>query len=83
MHVMGTKGTLNKDIEETLFQLEQLSDEIRVKMHLANMDAKDMWEKKLEPQLEKARVHAKEASHASKAAIEDSIEAFRRFAASL
>lgn len=31
--------------------LEQLADELRVKLHLAGMEVKQLWEETLEPQL--------------------------------
>lgn len=74
---------LAKSVDEALNELEQATDEVRVKLHLANMDAKDMWETKLEPRLDEARVHAKQASAASTAAIKDIVKAFREFAQSL
>lgn len=74
---------LRKDVDHAMNDLEQLADEVRVKIHLAELDAKQMWEKTLEPRLFTARVHAKEATAASKAAIEVTIKAFRDFAQGL
>jgi hypothetical protein len=85
---MGTKvERIERDVEssvnEALDELEKVSDEIRLKLHLAGMDARDRWNKDLAPRLENARAHAKEARSASKKAIEDTLEALRSFAASL
>jgi hypothetical protein len=80
---MGTKTSWSKAIEEALDELEAVSDEIRVKVHLAGMDARTTWDESLEPRLAEARKHAGEATAASKAAIDETIEAFRRFAAAL
>lgn len=83
---MGTATTqkpLSKQIEEALTELETVTDEIRVKLHLAGMDANDTWSKTFEPRLDDARAHAREAKEASKAAIKDTLKAFKEFASSL
>jgi hypothetical protein len=77
---MGTKQDIRKGIDEALDALEQTADEVRVKLHLAGMEATDAWEKQLEPRLFEARRHAREATAASKAAIEETLKAFRDFA---
>lgn len=77
------KGGLEESVQKALTDLEAVTDEIRVKLHLANMDANAAWNEKYEPRLFQAREHAKEAKDASKAAIEDAVKAFKAFAASL
>lgn len=67
---------LRQQIDEALNELETLSDEIRLKVHLAGMDAQDAWQK-LEPRLFEAREHAREATAASKAAIQETLAAVR------
>ena len=80
---MGTaqKTPLETSIDHALVDLEAVTDEIRVKLHLANLDAKQAWNDKLEPRLFQAREHAREAKDASKAAIDDAVKAFKEFAA--
>jgi hypothetical protein len=82
---MATKAnlTLHDEIERALGELETLSDEIRVKLHLAGMDARDTWSKDLEPRLDSARQHAKEAKAASKKVLEDTVAAFKSFSKTL
>jgi hypothetical protein len=80
---MATKVELQKDIEAAIGDLEQLADEVRVKLHLAEMDARDVWDKVLEPRLEQARRHAMEATAASKATIDETVMALREFARAL
>ena len=81
---MGTaKTTLETSLDQALADLETVSDEIRLKLHLASMDAQDTWNATLEPRLFEARLHAREAKHASKAVIDDAVKAFRAFAAQL
>jgi hypothetical protein len=43
--------TLKQDLEDTRADLKRAADEIRVKMHLAGMDAKDAWDD-IQPRLE-------------------------------
>lgn len=82
---MGTaaKTPLEESIDKAITELETVADEIRVKVHLAGMDATTAWNEKLEPRLHEAREHASEAKAASKLAIEDALKAFKAFAASL
>jgi hypothetical protein len=42
--------TLKQDLEDTRDDLKQAADEIKLKMHLAGMDAKDAWEE-IQPRL--------------------------------
>ncbi len=81
---MGTgKTPLEASLDHALTELETVADEIRVKVHLAGMDATTAWNEKLVPRLFEARGHASEAGAASKLAIEDALKAFKAFAASL
>jgi hypothetical protein len=41
---------LKEELKKTLSNLQRLRDEIRVRVHLAGMDAKDQWNK-LEPRI--------------------------------
>ena len=45
------KTPMQQDLEATRDDLQQLAEEIRVKLHLAGMDAKDAWSK-IQPRLE-------------------------------
>ncbi len=42
--------SLKQDIEDTRDDLKRMADEIRVKLHLAGLDAKDAWEE-IQPRL--------------------------------
>jgi hypothetical protein len=70
---------IKKQLSDVLTELEAVSDEIRVKLHLAGMDANDAWNKTLEPKLLDARKHAHDAKEASKAALQDTLAAFKDF----
>lgn len=73
----------NPQVDKAVAELEQLAGEIQVKLHLASMDARDAWSRKLEPKLFEARQHAREARDASIKAVEDTVAAFKAFSASL
>jgi hypothetical protein len=75
--------SLEASIDHALTNLETVADQIRVKLHLASMDANVVWNEKMEPRLFEARAHASEARIASKLAIEDALKAFEAFAHSL
>ncbi len=83
---MGSKMTaqrIEKSLDEMLDELEAMGTEIEMKLKLASMDARDMWQEKLEPRLFEARMHAREAKEASKHAVQDTLKAFKEFAESL
>jgi 2,4-dienoyl-CoA reductase-like NADH-dependent reductase (Old Yellow Enzyme family) len=74
---------MNESIDRVMAELEAVGDEIKVQLHLAGMDANDVWTKTLEPRLFEARQHAKEATAASKAAIDEVLAALDDFRRSL
>ena len=82
---MGTakKSGIETSVEQVLADLENVAEQIRLKLKLAGKDANVAWNDRLEPRLAEARVHAREAKEASKAAVEEAVKAFKEFAASL
>jgi len=56
-----TTQDLKTEIQKTMTLLHTLSDEARVKVHLAGMDIKDAWSK-LEPKLAEAEKIAEDVS---------------------
>lgn len=73
---------LKQTITDSLSVLRRLRDEIRVNIHLAQMDAKDRWHA-LEPQFFIAEKAALEFSAVSKRTVQATVEAFERLKASL
>lgn len=51
MSAQEADKTLKQDLEDTRDDLRRMADEIRVKLHLAGMDAKDAWNE-IQPRLE-------------------------------
>ena len=75
---------LTNELKTTLGDLRVLADEIRLQLHLAGMDAKDLWNRDLEPRLftlEK-RVE-RDISAGTKTALSDLRDAMTKFRSSL
>ncbi|MDH3622623.1 MAG: hypothetical protein OEQ49_02025 [Myxococcales bacterium] len=51
MSAQEADKTLKQDLEDTRNDLRRMADEIKVKLHLAGMDAKDAWNE-IQPRLE-------------------------------
>ena len=73
---------LKGDLQKSLDSLAMLRDEIRVRLHLAGMDAKDAWNR-LEPKLLEAEKLAEDVSESSKAALNEIVKKVQEFRASL
>ncbi|WP_437276205.1 hypothetical protein WME90_33845 [Sorangium sp. So ce375] len=73
---------LKSDLNKSLESLQTLRDEIRVRLHLAGMDAKDAWDK-LEPRLLDAEKLAEDVSEASRNALREIVEKVKEFRSSL
>lgn len=77
------KTELKTEIKKSLALLQTLRDEIRVKIHLAGLDAKDTW-KELETQLVDASMSAGNlATEATRTAVDEAVKKLRKFRASL
>ncbi len=73
------KGELKKNVE----RLGTLRDEIRLKLHLAGMDAKDQW-KHLETELLQVEADAAQAAtEATRTALDGTIKKLNQFRDSL
>lgn len=77
---MDTKNNLSNELQLAYNDLRALGDEIRVQLHLAGMDAKDLWNRDLEPRLYsmEKRIES-EASAATRTALHDLRDALRTF----
>ena len=80
---MATQHKPGRQLDDALDELEELTEEVRLKIHLAGMDAKSKWTDTLEPKLFEAKAHAREASEASRRSVEEFVRALRTFARSL
>jgi hypothetical protein len=77
-----TTEELKTEIQKSLGLMRTLSDEVRVKLHLAGMDAKDEW-RKLEPKLQEVERAASEATEATRTAIADVVRRLSKLTSSL
>jgi hypothetical protein len=72
------KGEVTRNLE----RLQTLRDEVRVRLHLGGMDAKDRWNE-LEPLLVDVERAAQQFSESSRAALAQAIEKLENFRSSL
>jgi dsDNA-specific endonuclease/ATPase MutS2 len=70
------------ELQESLARLQTLRDEVRVKLHLAGMDAKDEWQK-LEAHIANVENAAQEFSEAAHARIVELLKKIEKFSSSL
>jgi hypothetical protein len=78
----STTTDLKNEIEKSLGLLRTLRDEVRLKIHLAGMDARDEWNT-LEPQLVEIERKAIELSEATRSTIGDAVKRLTKLSASL
>jgi hypothetical protein len=69
---MANQLDMKQELEKGVEVLRTLRDEIKVKLHLGGMDAKDQWAK-LEPELFKVERAAQQATDASKKLLDDAL----------
>lgn len=81
MDVNDMKSTFETGLNE----LRTLRDEIRVRLHLAGQEARDQWEKHLEPHIGRLEQQLKESRDDTRDAMKEALErartAFREFRA--
>lgn len=80
---MSFSDDMRKRFDQDLAELKKMRDEIRLKLHLAGMDAKERWQK-LEPKVEeierKLEAGGEEILGATNKLFEEVGRAFREFA---
>jgi hypothetical protein len=73
-----TKPELKEELKKSVAALQTLRDEVRVKIHLASLDAKTEWNK-LEPHLYDLERAAEEATEATRRKVEEAIQKVKKF----
>jgi hypothetical protein len=68
---------------DPLAELEKIAESIRVKIHLASMDAKDTWSKSLEPKIFEVKERARHAGETSRDAVRELVARLEIFYGSL
>lgn len=77
---MTKNDGLATELEAAYRELRTLGDEIRVQLHLAGMDAKDLWNRDLEPRLYSIEKRIEnEVSAATRTAVHDLRAAMHSF----
>jgi hypothetical protein len=80
---MENKPDLKHQVHVQNFaKLRQLRDEIRLKVHLAGMEARDAW-RKLEPRFGNAERLVVETTETSRRELTDLVERFKQFLGSI
>jgi hypothetical protein len=76
------RADLKAELKKGIEHLQTLRDEVRVRMHLGGLDAKEEWNK-LEPHLLDVERAAHEATEASRRAVNDAVERLKKLRAAL
>ncbi len=78
-------NNLKNTFESGLQELRTLRDEIRVRLHLVGQEAREQWEKHLEPHVGRIEQQIKESTEDTREALKEALErartAFREFRA--
>ncbi len=77
-----TTTELKKEIEKSLGLMRTLRDEVRVKLHLAGMEAKDEWSR-MEPQLAEVERAARDFTEATKTAVNEAVKRLSKLRSSI
>lgn len=77
-----TTQELSKEMKKSLDHMRTLRDEVRVRLHLAGMDAKDEWQK-LEPYLADVERAASDLSESARVALSEAIQRLTKLRSSL
>jgi hypothetical protein len=77
-----TTNDLKDELQKGLDSLQTLRDEVRVRLHLAGLEAKSEWNK-LEPHLFEVEEKAKEATESSRHAISEAVARLKKLRESL
>jgi hypothetical protein len=70
---MSEEDSLSQELKTLMTDLTTLGDEVRLKVHLGSMDAKDTWAK-LEPRLQQLQERAATATSSVKQELKDSAQ---------
>jgi hypothetical protein len=79
---MGNDLDLKAELQKGTELLKTLRDEIKLKLHLGGMEAKDQWAK-LEPELWKVERAAQQATETSKRLVDEAVQKLKSLRDSL
>ncbi len=78
-----TAEEIRQQINKSFEELKTLRDDIKVRLHLAGMDAKKSWNEQLEPRFLEAEKHVREAGAAARDALGEIVKSFKTFSSTL
>lgn len=71
------------EVEKNIEKLTALKDEVKLKLHLASLDAKKEWDEKIEPHVLEIEQTAKNVSESSRTAVKDVVAKVEDFVSRL
>ena len=72
-------GTIKTEVEKNIEKLAGLRDEVKVRLHLASLDAKQEWDDKIAPRVLDAETAAKNLGETSRQKVQDAIATVEKF----
>jgi hypothetical protein len=76
---MEATNLIKAEVEKNVSRLAQLRDEVKLKLHLASLEAKSEWEEKLEPRVHEVEQTAKNVSDTSRNAVGEVVQKLEDF----
>ena len=79
MNTSNIKAEVQSSLEKSITKLAGLRDEVKVRLHLASLDAKQEWDDKIAPHVLDAETAAKNLTDTSVTKVEEAIEKVQLF----
>lgn len=76
-------NTIKAEVEKNITKLAGLRDDVKVRLHLATLDAKQEWDDKIAPYVLDAETAAKNVTGDAKAKLDEAISKVERFLSKL
>ena len=70
---------IRDDIQKAVSRIQWLRDEVKVRLHLASLDARQEWDEKLSPRIFEVEQMAKHVSEQAREAVHDLVEKLETF----
>lgn len=74
---------IKEDLDRNLERLQTLRDEVKLKLHLASLDAKTEWDERLAPKVLEVEQAAKNITESSRSAAKELVAKMEEFLARL
>jgi F0F1-type ATP synthase membrane subunit b/b' len=74
---------IRQQLHKSFEELKTLRDDIRVRVHLASMEAKKQWNENLEPRFSEAEKHVRDAGASARETLAEIVKSFKTFSATL